>query len=148
MIITPPPGTYFIHGLPHWSKHYFVELVFSEVSVSLQKDGHTTPIRPLGFILQIEQGGIRAAYAKDVASKVERGMKVLSEFSRVTKRYAEHELDALIANTPKGKHNELWVNPLRAEIVGGYIVGNGSKSFEKAMKRAGLDVHHISLCDI
>jgi hypothetical protein len=142
-MITPPPSTYFIHGLPYWSKDFFVDLMYSEVSVSIQKDGFTVPLRPLGFILEIQKGGIISAFDKDVASKLVDGKKVLSIFSRISKTYSETELDALVFNTPRGKHNELWVDSSKAEIVGGYTLGN-TNSFEKAMKRADLDVHHIT----
>jgi len=141
MIITPS-DTYFIHGLPNWSKDFSVDLIYPEISVSLQRDGYTFPLRPLGFILHIQKGGIIAAFAKDISSKIERGRKVLSTFSRATRKYSEDELDQLIADTPQGKHNELWVDSGKAEIVAAYTIG-GSKSFEKAVRKQGLDVRKM-----
>lgn len=144
-MIIPPSGTYFIHGLDRWSKDYLINLMHEEICVSLQKDGHTSPIRPLGFILNVKK--ILAAYDRDAASKLVFNKRSFSRFSRQLRNYGS-DLQELILNTPKNSHNELWVKRDDAEILGGYIVGDGHKSFEKIMKSYGYSVKRCLTQDI
>lgn len=140
-VIVPPEGTYFIHGMNSWGRNGHFKL-FEEISVSLQKDGHTTPLRDFGFILDIERGGVIAAFDRDVTSKVEDGKKVFSWQSRKSRNYAENELDELMSKTPKNKHNELWVRGDMATIVGGYVTGE-SRDFRRSMEKKGLPIRII-----
>lgn len=135
-----PEDSYFIHGFSNWSKNHVINFLHPQISVSLQKDGFTFPLRPIGFILQIKENGIIAAFDRDVASKLINGKKVFSNYSCNTNSYTD--LDLLLKNTPKGSHNELWVYSDFVEIIGGYTIG-GFKSFEKAMKKADYPIHYL-----
>lgn len=145
IMITPPLDTYFIHGFDHWSKNHLIDFIHEEICVSLQKDGHTYPIRPLGFILNINK--IIAAYDRDAASKLIFNKRVFSKYSRQLIDYSS-DLKSLIEKTPKGKHNELWIKSKDAEIIGGYIVGEGHKTFEKSMKSYGYSIKRYPALDI
>lgn len=140
MTIVPPSGSYFIHGFSHWSKNHILDLIHPEISVSIQKDHFTIPLRPIGFILEIKEGGIIAAFDRDVASKLEYGKKTFAPWSPKSKSY--NNLEDLLRNTPEGKHNELWVLSSHVDILAGYIMGE-AKSFEKRMKKAGYPIHKL-----
>lgn len=144
-LVVPPQDTYFIHGLNSWGRNGHFRL-FEEISVSLQKDGYTNPLRSFGFVLEINSGGILAAFDCDITSKVENGKKVMSwQSRRGVRSYCENTLDQLIANTSKSKHNELWVKGDEATIVGGYITEGGHDDFLRIMKKKGLPVRFITL---
>lgn len=141
-MIHPPEGTSFIHGIHHWSKNHLVDFVHPEISVSIHKEGHTLPLRPIGFIVSIKEGGVNAAFDRDTASKLIAGKKQFSIYSRKLRNYLVSEFNQLIANTRKGKHNELWVESDKVEILSGYSIGN-NKTFEKAMNKFGYEVFKI-----
>lgn len=138
MIVTPPE-TYFIYGLSHWSKEFILGIIHPEISISLQKDGYTQPLRPLGFILKVNS--ILAAFDRDVSSKLIDGKKEFSPWSPKSRNYSD--LSELINNTRRKSHNELWASSSEVEIIGGYIVGK-SKSFEKRMITAGYSIHYLN----
>lgn len=141
-MIIPPEGSYFIHGFSSWSKNHLIDFPHSEISVSIQKDDHTVPLRPIGFILEIQDGGIIAAFDRDVCSKIVRDRKVYSPWSSRSKNYTD--LNELLANTPKGKHNELWVRSSFATIIAGYVVtGTKAKFFQKQMRKANYPIRII-----
>ena len=54
--IKTPEGSYFVHGLKTWSAESSVGIHQPEISCSLQLDGKTEPIRPFGYILEIDRG--------------------------------------------------------------------------------------------
>lgn len=139
-LIVPPQGSYFIHGFSKWSKNHFLNFIHPQISVSLQQDNYTVPLRPIGFILEIKKNGIIAAFDRDVCSKLENGKKIFAPWSPFSKNYKD--LEDLLKNTTKGKHNELWVYSSHVEIVSGYILGK-SKSFEKQMQKKGFSVHKL-----
>lgn len=104
-VITPPEGTYFIHGVNSWNKDSIVSVSFPEISCSIQKDGYTDPLRPFGFILELDKGSIVSAHDTDVASK--RGSGYTKEYGDATlsknyKEYSEDELGTLIESTKEG----------------------------------------------
>lgn len=148
--IEPPQDTYFVHGVGEWSKDNRIGIIGEEISGSLQKDGHTKPIRSYGFVLEVEKGAISKAYDRDVTSERLRGKKQLSQQSKTKrwKEYGEDSLEDLIKNTPMNSHNEIWLNGNGVEIVGAYItqkgIGSpGSKSFLKACKEKNIPVRNI-----
>jgi hypothetical protein len=131
-------NTYFIHGFKTWERNGYFKLR-GEISISLHKEGHTKPLRDFGFILSIDLEHIIAAFDCDITSKVENGKRVLSwQSKRGAKNYDKTNLDQLIKNTPKGKHNELWVCGENVEIIGGYYIGSGHESFIKSMTHKKL----------
>ena len=58
-IIEPPVGTYFIHGVKTWSKENSLSIRSPEISVSVQEDGKTVPLRPYGYRLKVYKGAIK-----------------------------------------------------------------------------------------
>lgn len=131
--IEPPAGCYFIRGIKDWKRDQGFGLRGGEISVSLHRDGHTVPFRDYGFVISIEEAGLLGAYPADVTSRVVRGHK---EFSRQSDARQwpdlKHDLDALIEATPPGKHNELFVDALLAEIVGVFTFGPGPSAGRRA----------------
>lgn len=148
-LIKTPEDSYFIHGVEPWDRNKRIGIFNTEISVSLQKDGFTNPLRPYGFVLSIEKGGIRKAFPRDVASR--RGdwaEKELKETSPQVGEFSEDDLEKLLSETPIGKHNELWVNGEKINIVGSYIdksrmTDPGAKQFLKAVKEVGLEIRII-----
>jgi hypothetical protein len=135
-----PEGTYFIRGLKFWDRS--IDLLYPEISVSLQKDGYTKPLWRFGYVIEIKPGGIIAAFDRDVTSKIEYGRKVFAPWTnREWRRY--DDLEELMKNTREGSHNELWVDSDLAEIVGGYVVGDGMKRFKRIMGENGYEVRRI-----
>lgn len=150
--IEAPEGCYFIHGVKGWTKKHSIGIRTPEISCSLQKDEHSQPIRPYGYVLQLDKGAITSAYDKDVTSRYydTSFKKRLSEQTEQKKyrNYDEGELDALIENTQKNSHNELWVNGEMVEIIGAYVKKSeedalGTKAFIKACGKENIPVHWI-----
>jgi hypothetical protein len=150
--IEAPKDCYFIHGVKDWSKKHNIGIRTPEISCSLQKDGHTQAIRPYGYILRLNKGAIISAYDTDVTSRYygSNFKKRLSEQTEQKKyrNYAEGELDALIENTQKNSHNELWVNGEMIKIAGVYVKKSegdapGAKAFIKACRKESIPIHLI-----
>ncbi|MEK7061779.1 MAG: hypothetical protein AAB957_00780 [Patescibacteria group bacterium] len=150
-IIETPEGTYFIHGVKQWSKKDRIDIRSPEVSVSLQKDDFTEPLRPYGYILKIDKGAISGAFDRDVTSTYnERYEKELKPQSagRKHRHYGESELQELMTNTKTGSHNEVWVKKDKTEIVGAYITEEalsapGAKVFLQACQKDNIPVRII-----
>lgn len=130
-----PVDCCFIRGVKDWKRNDGLGLRYGEISVSLHKEGRTVPFRDYGYVLAIEKDGITAAYPSDVTSFVEDGYKVISNRNRNWIDFKD-DLEALIQATPIGKHNELFVNALKAEIVGVYAAGPGPSSGRRAFLSA------------
>ncbi len=150
--IKAPGGCYFIHGVKDWTKKHSIGIQIPEISCSLQKDERTQPIRPYGYILKLHKGAITAAYDKDVTSRYydTNFKKQLSEQTeqKKYKQYAVDELNALMENTQKKSHNELWVDGEMVEIVGAYVNKSeinapGIKAFIKACQKDNIPIHWI-----
>jgi hypothetical protein len=150
--VKAPKGCYFIHGVKDWSKQCGIGIRTPEISCSLQKDKHTQPIRPYGYILKLDKGAISSAYDRDVTSRYydNNFKKKLSEQTerKKYKNYGEAELDILIENTQKNSHNELWVNGEMVEIIGAYVKKSeedipGVKAFIKACGKENIPIHWI-----
>jgi len=150
--IEAPEGCYFIHGVKGWTKKHTIGIRTPEISCSLQKDNHTQPIRPYGYILKLYKGAIVSAFDKDVTSRYGdiNFKKRLSEQTEQKKyrNYGENELDALIKNTQKNSHNELWVKGEMVEIIGAYVKKTekeaaGVKAFVKACRKENIPIHWI-----
>jgi hypothetical protein len=133
--------TYFIRGLQHWSKCTPIDLFHPEISVSLQKDGFTKPLREFGFIIEINHNGIIASFDRDVTSKIKDGKRVFSPWSNKKWRDYGEDMISLIGNTREGSHNEIWVDTDYAQIIGGYVIGNNHKGFQKSLSREGYPIH-------
>jgi hypothetical protein len=139
-----PEDTYFIRGLQEWSKFYPIDLIDPEISVSLQKDGYTLPLRPFGYVIEVEKGGIMNAFDRDVTSKIIQGKKTFAPWTdRNWREYKEDEMHILMENTRKGSHNEIWVRSRCATIVGGYVVGEAGKGFVNSMERYGYPIKRL-----
>ncbi len=150
--IETPKGCYFVHGVKDWTKKHSIGIRTPEISCSLQQDERTQPIRPYGYILKLDKGAIASAYDKDVTSRYydTSFKKRLSEQTDQKKyrNYSENELDALIENTQKNSHNELWVNGEKVEITGAYVkkseeVAPGVKAFINACREKNIPIHWI-----
>jgi len=150
--VEAPEGCYFIHGVKDWTKKHSIGIRTPEISCSLQKDKHTQPIRPYGYIVRLDKGAITSAFDKDVASRYHDTSfkKQLNEQTEQKKyrSYAEDELDVLIKNTQKKSHNELWVNGEMVEITGAYVKKSeenthGTKAFIKACRKENIPIHWI-----
>ena len=150
--IETPEGCYFIHGVKDWTKKHSIGIRTPEISCSLQKDEYTQPIRPYGYILKLDKGAVTSAYDKDVTSRYydTSFKKKLSEQTEQKKYrdYGEAELDALIENTQKNSHNELWVDGEMVEITGAYVKKSeedipGVKAFIKACRKENVPIHWI-----
>lgn len=150
--IEAPKGCYFIHGVKDWTKKHTIGIRTPEISCSLQKDEHTQPIRPYGYVLKLDKGAIGAAYDKDVTSCYydTSFKKKLSEQTEQKKHrnYGEDGLNALIENTQKNSHNELWVNGEMVEITGAYVKKTkedvlGVKAFIRACRKENIPIHLI-----
>ncbi len=149
--ITPPTGSYFLRGIRNWTPNEDLKINMPEVSISLQKDGKTLPLRPYGYILEIDKGGIVKAYDRDVTSEyTEEGKKGLAERSTKndTRTYTENELEDLIRNTKSGFHNELIVNGNEIGITKAYVLEGakkikGLRKFKKDCVLKGIEIHII-----
>lgn len=146
--ITPPEGSYFIHGLGGWSKKSAPAIIKEEeISVSLQQDGKTEPIRPFGYIVRLDRGSIRHAASRDLTSRVgEDGQKVPTVSRGL--RYDEERLDELIEDTARGKHNELIVDVLKVGVEEAYVLEDsagtpGVNAFRKACQERGIRIRVI-----
>ena len=149
--IKTPQGSYFIHGLKTWNEKSSIGIRQPEISCSLQLDKKTNPIRPVGYILEIDNGGIVHSFDRDTTSTIDENFqKILKDNSPTLKDYSENDLDKLLQNTKNGSHNEIWVNGLSVDIVGAYVVQKeeeiaGVKKFIKACKDASIEVHTIGI---
>ena len=122
-----------------------------EISVSLQKDRTTKPIRPYGYIIKIEKGGIVSAFDRDATSahnsKSKKEFKPQSSLKK-WRWYSENELGLLLKNTRKDYHNEIWVNTDKAEIIGAYAVGDsnmpGIKAFIKSCRKEKIEIKIVN----
>ncbi len=149
--IEPPKDTYFIHGVKQWSKENRTGIRSPEISVSLQKDGSTKPLRPYGYILKIDKGAISMAFDRDVASQYNENYRKESKLQSTglkRRQSSENELQKLIANTKIGSHNEIWVKGDKVEIVGAYITEEmpsspGAKAFLKDCQKNNISVRII-----
>lgn len=150
--IQPPVDCYFIHGVKDWDKKRRPAISVPEVSCSIQKDGHTKPLRPYGYILRLQKGAVINAFDRDVTSRYcdASFKKELGEQTRLKKyrNYSENELSELVENTPRNSHNELWVNGEMAEIAGGYVSkagidAPGVKAFIKTCGEEGIPVRWV-----
>lgn len=149
--ITPPNGTYFIRGIKNWTPGNDLTVNFSEISCSLQKDGQTIPLRPYGYILEIDKGGIISAHDKDITSEIgENNTKEPSHRAMKAdlKTYTENNLDDMIANTKNGSHNELIVKGDKVGVLGAYVVEGennlpGIKQFKKDCLSKGIKIHLV-----
>lgn len=150
-IINPPQDWYFIHGVKDWSSKDRIRVLSPEISGSLQKDGYTKPLRPYGYILKVDKGGISRAFSRDVTSEYgENYKKQLSKQGKARKRkqYNENDLQALVDDTREGTHNELWFTGDKVEIVGSYITERGrqdpgAKAFLKECRKQNLQVRFV-----
>jgi hypothetical protein len=134
-----------------WSGESSFRINSPEICVSLQKDAVTKPLRPYGFILNIDRGGIKSAFDRDVTSQYnehfEKELKIQSA-GKKRHQYDENELDRLMENTKNGSHNEIWVKGDKAEIVGAYIFEEqmnaiGANVFLKACRKNGVQIKII-----
>ena len=150
--IKVPDECYFIHGVKDWTKKHSIGVRTPEISCSLQKDTHTQPIRPYGYILKLDKGAISGAYDRDVTSRYHDTSfkKKLSEQTRGKqyKNYNEDELEDLIENTKKKSHNELWVDGEMVEVIGAYVnkkkmEASGTRAFIKACNRDNVSIHWV-----
>ena len=150
-LVEPPEGAYFIHGVRTWSKNETIGIRSPEISGSLQVDGITKPIRPYGYRLRVDKGGLSSAFAEDVTSEFGDGYKkrLKRQSSGIKRRqYEEDELSELVDNTKIGSHNELWLIGNMIEIVGAYITEDGmsapgAQAFLKACRKDGISIEII-----
>src|SRR5258706_3422490 len=149
--ITPPKESYFLRGIRNWTPNEDLKINMPEISISLQRDGQTLPLRSYGYILEIDKGGIVSAYDRDVTSEyIENGKKGLAERSTKndTKTYSEEELDDLLQNTKSGSHNELVVRGDKVGITKAYVLEGakrikGLRKFKKDCLSKGIEIHII-----
>lgn len=146
--IVPPEGTYFIHGIRDFTLTRQSPILHPEISCSLQLDGNTKPFRPYGYVIEVDKGSLNKAFPRDVSSLSLSDGKRLGRFSRAMQSYDEDQLEELIKNTPRGKHNELWVLGDGYTIVGAYQTAEalgkpGIKQFLQSCKRRHLPIRVI-----
>lgn len=145
-----PLGSYFIRGIEKFKKGDQISIIYPTISVSLQLDGKTRPIREYGYVVELDEGAIQGAFDRDVSSKPLRGRKTFGHLS-FHKKFHDYgnDLINLLHNTRPGSHNEIWVNILGVDIIGGYMVentkANGYKKFTQAIQNNGLPMKVIPI---
>ena len=136
----------FIRGIPPWEHGTPIRLPVGEISVSLHREG-LVPLRPYGYIIAIRPGAVIAAFDRDVCSDKNGDKKCISQQTAHKKyrNYQEYELEELLNNTRLGKHNEIWIDTNKADIIGAYIteVSPGWRQFQYDMQRAGISIQKI-----
>ena len=148
--ITPPSTSYFVHGFRTWDRFSSFQRFESEMSCSLQLDGHTDPFRPFGVIISVEEGGLIKGFDQDVASILVDGEKLFGHHSKAEclPQYREANLAELLENTIRYRHNELWIRTESVHVVGAYCVSDtygvsGAKAFRKECLASGLILREI-----
>lgn len=130
---------FFVHGLRVWSRPQGLALHTEVICCSLHRPGWTTLLRPFGYILEPLEGSVVASYPVDVCSRTERGNRLVSPSHRNVPNCGM-DWGRLIALTPEGRHNEVWVRGGLMDIVGFYVAESapGSRVFRQACLDAGL----------
>lgn len=140
LIPLPSEDTSFLFGVNHWDvKDYTknsaenpnaeslgcLEIPHQIIKVTLHQCKFTIPIVPLGFVVQIQEGGIIRGYDWSITdfSKLEERPSYRT-LGKKTREYKEDELDQLRKNTVKNCCNEIWVHGKMASVVGAYIYKN------------------------
>ena len=148
--ITPPSTSYFVHGFRTWDRFSSFQRFETEMSCSLQLDGHTNPFRPFGVIIAVEEGGLIKGFDQDVASLLIDGEKVFGHHSKAESlpQYRETNLAELLENTSRYYHNELWIRAESVHVVGAYSMSetygvSGAKTFRKECRASGLTLREI-----
>lgn len=149
--ILPPAGTFFIRGVSNWTAGKDTSINYEQISISLHKDGQTTPIRPYGFILKLDPGAIVNAYDRDITTEASfrEGTKFIAERAKKkTREYTEEELGELMENTSQSKHNEIIVKGNKVEVIGAYIIEDtkgvpGIRKFRQYCSEKGFTIHIV-----
>lgn len=150
--ITPPNGSFFIHGIRGFGAGSgFMVGQFGrgceEVSISLQADGLTLPLRPYGYIIEVDNGAIVKASARDMSTMLLGGVKHATVERGDS--YDETQLTDLLAMTKRGGHNEITVLRNGVEVAGAYVVEGsetgipGIRKFLQACREKKMPVHII-----
>lgn len=150
--IVPPEGSYFIHGIKSFGgEKGFILGQFGrgleEISISLQKDGETLPLRPYGYILEIDKGSVVRASARDMATAVLGGVKHPTVERGGS--FKEDQMTELLAVTRRGSHNEIIAKRNGVEAVAAYVLEGadkgtpGVKKFLQACREKRMPVRMI-----
>lgn len=105
------------------------------IRASLQSHGWTSTFYPFGFIIEIEQGGVKRGWSQPVSDYLSIGNPPIAEVpsGREFTIYQESEMKELLLATPSFDSNELWVDGSKARVVAAYASNiDGEKKVQQS----------------